>query len=589
MQGISNVFSMSDKQKSILLSGNEAVARGAWEAGVLLGTGYPGTPSSEILENLKNYPGVRAQWCVNEKVSLEVAAGASWAGARVLVTMKHVGLNVAADPLFTLAYTGVKGGLVIAVADDPGLHSSQNEQDSRHYARAAKLPMLEPSDSREAIEMVKLGYSISEEFDIPVLLRLTTRVSHSRTIVNPGERKESEMPLAYTKDPKKQVMIPAYGRMRHRSLEERMEKLTRYAEDTPLNRVEEGSGEPGIITSGISYQYCKEVAPDAPYLKLGMVYPLPKESIKNFFRNAGKVFIVEELDPFLETEIKAMGLPVSGKRPEYRLGELNPDRVGGILKGDPESLVVPPAVPLRPPVMCAGCPHRGVFTVLKKLKLFVTGDIGCYTLGALPPLSALDTCLCMGAGVSMSEGFRTVLSEDSRNNVVAVIGDSTFIHSGITSLIDVVYNGNGGVVIILDNSTTAMTGRQDHPATGKNLSGEVTNRVNLEELCRGTGVRRIKVINPYDLAGIESYLRESLGLSEPTVIIARAPCVFLTRGEERHPYRVIADACVACERCLKTGCPALIRLPDGKVEIEEGLCTGCGVCAQVCLVGAIVR
>jgi len=503
--------------------------------------------------------------------------------------MKHVGLNVAADPLFTLAYTGVRGGMVIVVADDPGLHSSQNEQDSRHYARSAKIPMLEPSDSREAIEMVKLGFSISEEFDIPVLLRLTTRVSHSRTIITPAARKESEIPLAYVKDPKKQVMIPAYGRMRHRSLEERMERLARYADETELNRVEEGSGEPGIITAGISYQYCKEAAPDATYLKLGMVYPLPMKTIADFCQKPGVIFIVEELDPFLETEIKAMGMTVTGKRPEYRLGELNTDRVKGILQGGPESPPVPPSVPLRPPVMCAGCPHRGVFTVLKKLKLFVTGDIGCYTLGTLPPLSALDTCLCMGAGVSMSEGFRRVLPEDTREKVVAVIGDSTFIHSGITSLIDVVYNGNGGVVIILDNRTTAMTGRQHHPATGFSLHGEETTAVDLEQLCRGAGVKRVKVVDPFDLDKIENYLRESLNLSEPTVMIARAPCIFLTRGEERQPYRVIPDACVACERCLKTGCPALIRLPDGKVEIEEGLCTGCGVCEQVCMVGAIVR
>jgi len=577
------------KENQILLSGNEAVARGAWEAGVLLGTGYPGTPSSEILENLKEYPGLRAQWCVNEKVALEVAAGAAWAGARALVTMKHVGLNVAADPLFTLAYTGIKGGLVIVVADDPGLHSSQNEQDSHHYARSAKLPMLEPSDSRETMEMVKLGFSISEEFDIPVLLRLTTRISHSRTIVTPGEREESEIPIAYLKDPKKQVMIPAYGRIRHRSLEERMDRLALYAEETELNRVEEGSSEPGIITSGISYQYCKEVSPDSPYLKLGMVYPLPKRKIIDFCQKAKTINIVEELDPFLEIEIGAMGLEVTGKRPEYRLGELNTDRVRGIFLAEPESPAVPAAIPLRPPVMCAGCPHRGVFTVLNKMKLFVTGDIGCYTLGTLPPLSALDTCLCMGAGVGQSEGYRRVLPEDERNKVVAVLGDSTFVHSGITGLVDVVYNGNGGVVIILDNRTTAMTGRQHHPATGMNLHGEETTPVDLEQICLGVGVRRVRVMNPFDLEGIETFLKESLVLPEPTVIIARAPCVFLTRGEELHPYRIISESCVACGRCLKTGCPALIKLPDGKVRIEEGLCTGCGVCEQVCMVGAIVR
>ena len=570
-----------------LLSGNEAVARGAWEAGVVLGTGYPGTPSSEILENLKEYEGVRAQWCENEKVALEVASGASWAGARVLVTMKHVGLNVASDPLFTLAYTGVKGGLVIVVADDPGLHSSQNEQDSRHYARAAKLPMLEPSDSREAREMAKLAFEISEEFELPVLLRLTTRVSHSRTIVAPGERGEISTPFACIKDPKKRVMIPAYARLRHRVLEKKMERLIRYAEDAPCNRLEEGGGEPGIITSGISYQYCKEVAPDASYLKLGMVYPLPIGTIENFVRSSEKVFIVEELDRFLETEIKAMGMEVTGKRPEYCLGELNPDRIEALLREKSESTSSSPPIPVRPPVMCAGCPHRGVFMVLRKLKLFVTGDIGCYTLGTLPPLSALDTCLCMGAGVGQSEGFRTVLPAEDREQVVAVIGDSTFIHSGITGLIDIVYNGNGGVVIILDNRTTAMTGRQPHPAMGVTLRGEETTATNLEEVCRAVGVRRVRVMNPHDLQGMEDFLKESLPLVEPSVMIARAPCVLLTRGEEPRPYRVDLDTCVACEQCLQTGCPALVKLPDGKVRIEGFLCTGCGVCAQVCPVEAI--
>lgn len=577
-----------DTNNSILLSGNEAVARGAWEAGVSLGTGYPGTPSSEILENLKNYSDLRAQWCVNEKVALEVAAGAAWAGARVLVTMKHVGLNVAADPLFTLAYTGTKGGLVIAVADDPGLHSSQNEQDSRHYARATKIPMLEPSDSREALEMTKLGFSISEEFDIPVLLRLTTRVSHSRTIVNPGLRKNSRMPVSCNKDPKKMVMIPAYAWGRHRDLEERIERLGHYAEESELNLIEEGTGQEGIITSGVSYQYCKEISPSSLYLKLGMVYPLPRQKIIEFCQMVKEVKIIEELDPFLETEIKAMGLPVIGKPPEFRLGELNADRVETILTGSHK--VSPETkweIPLRPPVMCAGCPHRGVFMVLKKMKLFVTGDIGCYTLGTLPPLNALDTCLCMGAGVGQSEGYRKVLPPEERKKVVAVIGDSTFIHSGITGLIDIVYNGNGGLVIILDNRTTAMTGRQHHPATGWTLHGEETTTIDLEQVCRGVGVQRVKVVNPFNLKEMESFLRDSLDQDEPSVMITRAPCVFLTRGDSRRTYRVDQVLCVACESCLKTGCPALNRLPDGKVEIEESLCTGCGVCEQVCPVDAI--
>jgi len=572
-----------------LLSGNEAVARGAWEAGVLLGTGYPGTPSSEILEYLASFPETHSQWCSNEKVALEVASGASFSGGRVLVTMKHVGLNVASDPLFTLAYTGVKGGLVIAVADDPGAHSSQNEQDSRHYARAAKIPLLEPSDSEEAKDFVKLAFRLSEKFDLPVLLRLTTRVSHSRSPVRFGKRKEIAASLDFVSDRGKYVMVPAHARIRRRLLEDKLTKLAEYAEKTSINRREPGKKSPRIITSGIAYEYCKEVRPDASYLKLGMVYPLPVNKIKNFCRGAEKVFIVEELDPFLETEIKSMGLKVKEKRKEYRRGELNPDRVRSLFAGKAELPSRAERIPARPPVMCAGCPHRGVFWVLKKLKLTVTGDIGCYTLGTLPPLEALHTCLCMGAGVGQSEGLRRVLPPEKGNRVVAVIGDSTFIHSGITGLIDIAYNGEGGVVIILDNRTTAMTGRQEHPATGRTLQGKKARRLDLARICRAAGVRRVKVINAYQLQEMEDFLRQSLPLDEPSVMIARAPCVLLERDKGENVFRVDEKKCTGCGLCLRTGCPAIVPRKDGKVKIEEESCTGCSVCAQVCPAEAILE
>ena len=565
-----------------LLSGNEALARGAYEAGVVLGTGYPGTPSSEILESLSALPGVRAQWCANEKVALEVASGAAWTGARALVTMKHVGLNVAADPLFTLAYTGVRGGLVIAVADDPGLQSSQNEQDSRHYARAAKLPLLEPSDSQEARDFTLLAFRLSEEFDLPVLLRLTTRVSHSRCLVKAGKRRPPKGVPVLVKDAPKQVMIPAYARLRHVRLEEKLRALARRSETMPINRVEKGKGTLKIITSGISYQYCREVQPGASFLKLGMVYPLPRNKTKNFARGSRKIFVVEELDPFLETEIKSLGLRVRGKREEYRLGELNPDRVRSLLAGRPEKTSPPSPLPARPPMLCPGCPHRAVFTVIKKLKLFAAGDIGCYTLGTLPPLSALDTCVCMGAGVGQSEGMRLVLPPEAGRKVVAVIGDSTFVHSGITGLIDIVYNGNGGVVIILDNLTTAMTGLQGHPGTGITLRGEKSRELKLEEICRGVGVQRVRVIDPYDLKAMEEFLKESLALPDPSVMITRAPCVLLEWVTRQEVFEIDQSLCRACGLCLKTGCPALSAGPGEKPIIAQFLCSGCSVCAQIC-------
>ncbi len=572
---------------SVLLSGNEAVARGAWESGAVLGVGYPGTPSSEILPAFHRLGGVRAQWCVNEKVALEVAAGASWAGGRILVTMKHVGLNVAADPLFTLAYTGVKGGLVIAVADDPGMHSSQNEQDSRHFARAARVPLLEPADGQEARDFARLAFSLSEEFDLPVILRLCTRLSHSRTPVRRGRRRQPARELKFVRDPAKYVMIPAYARRRRKSLDERLERLARRAEVLDCNRLEKG-GDRAIVTSGLAYQYCREVAPDASYFKLGLIYPLPEKKLRDFCRGR-KVTVIEELDPYLEHEIKAMGLKVKGKPPSFRAGELNPDRVRKILAGRPDRAPSARPLPPRPPVLCPGCSHRGVYVVLKKLKLVVTGDIGCYTLGALAPLESLDTCLCMGAAIGHLEGLRVLLPAGEREKVVAVIGDSTFVHSGITGLVDLVYNGVGGVVIILDNHTTAMTGRQHHPATGRSLAGEPASRLDLEQICRAAGVKRVAVISAYDAAGLESFLRESLALPEPSVLIARAPCSLLFKGPITSVHRVEAELCRACGLCLRCGCPALIRLPDGKVAIDPAVCRGCSVCAGLCPFDAIVE
>ena len=570
----------------LLLSGNEAAARGAWEAGVSLGTGYPGTPSSEILPALHKLGGVRAQWCVNEKVALEVASGASWAGGRVLVTMKHVGLNVASDPLFTLAYTGIRGGVVIAVADDPGMHSSQNEQDSRHYARAAKVPLLEPADSQEARDFTRLAFALSEEFDLPVILRLSTRVSHSRGPVKRLGKVRPRGKMGFVKDPLKYVMIPAYARLRRLSLDRRLARLARRAETLACNRVEEGE-QKAIITSGIAYQYCREVNPAAACLKLGLVHPLPERMIRDFCRCHRSVTVVEELDPFLETEIKSLGLKIKGKAESFRAGELNPDRVKNILLGRPDSFPPPRSLPPRPPVLCPGCPHRAVYIVLKKLRLIVTGDIGCYTLGTLSPLNALDTCLCMGAGIGQMEGLRALLPPEQRKKVVAVIGDSTFVHSGITGLIDVVYNGWGGVVIILDNQTTAMTGHQHHPATGRSLEGEPAPRLDLEEICRASGVKRVEVISSYDGSCLEAFLKDSLGRDEPSVLIARAPCVLLFKGSLSTVHQVELDLCRACGRCLECGCPALSRLSDGKVEINPRLCRGCSVCAKLCPFGAI--
>jgi len=566
-----------------LLSGNEAVARGAYEAGVHVATGYPGTPSTEILETLARFTDINAEWSPNEKVALEVAMGASFCSARALVTMKHVGLNVAADPLFTLAYTGVKGGLVIVSADDPGMHSSQNEQDNRNYARFAKIPMLEPADSQEAKDFTIRAFEISEQYDIPVLLRLTTRVCHGKSVVEEGPVRPRTEIRAFERNPEKYVMIPAFARKRRVSLEQRLERLAQLSETFEGNRIETGARELGIITSGIPYHYARESLPDASFLKLGLTHPLPERLIRDFASQVDRLAIVEELDPYLEEQLKAMGLEVSEKPAEYRMGELTPDRVKTMLTG--ERLAEAPAIKPRPPVLCAGCPHRGIFAVMHQLDLIVTGDIGCYTLGVLQPAGGLDTCVCMGAGVGHSYGFEKVLPEEQRKRVVAVIGDSTFFHSGITPLMDIAYNGGRATVIILDNRTTAMTGRQDHPGTGKDIRGRPARRVDLPALCRSLGIEDVRITNPWDLSGLESEIRAALEHDGPSVIINEGPCVLLERTPVL-PMRVEEEICQVCGLCVETGCPA-IREEEGRVRIDALQCRACGVCAQICPFDAI--
>jgi indolepyruvate ferredoxin oxidoreductase alpha subunit len=588
--------------KRVLLSGNEAIARGAYESGAKVATAYPGTPSTEILESLSTYAGLHAEWSPNEKVALETGMGAAFGGARALVVMKHVGVNVAADPLFTLSYTGLRGGLVLVTADDPELHSSQNEQDNRNYAKFAKVPMLEPSDSQEAKDFTEMAFDLSEKFDTPVMLRTTTRVSHSKSIVLVREPSEPTGKPQLVKDPMKFVMLPANARKRHPIVEKRMEELTRFAETFPGNLVEWGESKVGIITSGISYEYAKEVMPEASYLKLGMVYPLPREMIRSFASRVEKLFIVEELDPFIEEQVRAMGIEVTGKNLFPLCGELNPGLVERGLRG---LLQVPKEetyknLPARPPIMCPGCPHRGIFSILSKMKLFVTGDIGCYTLGFLPPLSAIDTCVCMGASIGHAMGLDKALGKEALGKVVAVIGDSTFLHSGITSLLNVVYNKGAVTLIILDNRTTAMTGRQDHPGTGFTLKGEETSRVDLVKLSKALGVKHVKVVDPYQLASTERVIKREVRRPEPSVIISRAPCILSRRErtEQEKSFFVSLEACTGCRTCLRLGCPAIEWVkengagPEGKkrkgrASIESFLCTGCTLCAQVCKFGAI--
>jgi indolepyruvate ferredoxin oxidoreductase alpha subunit len=574
--------------------GNEAVACGVRDAGATVASAYPGTPSTEITETIAKFDDVYSEWAPNEKVAVEVAVGASIAGARAVCAMKHVGLNVAADPLFTVSYTGVNGGLLIAVADDPGMHSSQNEQDSRYYARSAHVPMLEPADSQECYSFAKAAFAFGERFDAPVLLRLTTRIAHSQSLVEQEQKEQYEL-KPYKKDFRKYVMMPGMARQRHKVVEQRDLDLREYAETCPFNRVEKGSGKIGVICSGIAYQYAKEAFPGASFLKLGMVYPLPEKRIRSFAAQVETLLVVEELEPYIEEQVRAMGIPVLGKERLTLQGELSPsilrERFADLLPDGKTAADRPSAsveVPARPPVMCPGCPHRGAFTVFKKLGLIVTGDIGCYTLGALPPSESMDACVCMGASVGMAHGMEKARGRDFSQKVVAVLGDSTFIHSGITGLIDIVYNKGASTVVILDNSITGMTGHQDNPTTGFTIKHEPTKQVDLLKLCEAVGVSRVRVCDPFDMKGLEQALREETAADEPSVIISQRPCALLKNVRYGAPYAIDSGTCRKCGACLKIGCPAIVRKPEG-MRINPALCCGCGLCVKMCAFGAIKR
>lgn len=571
-----------------LLIGNEAVARGLYEGGIGLVSSYPGTPSTEITEFLAKYDEteLHSEWAPNEKVALEVAFGASLGGVRSACAMKHVGLNVAADPLFTLSYTGVTGGLVVCVADDPAMHSSQNEQDSRHYAIAAKVPMLEPADSAEAYAFAKAAFDLSERFDTPVLFRMCTRVAHSQSIVDVGER--TEIPRKrYEKNPQKYIMMPAYAKARHPLVEARTAALAAYAENCPFNRVEWGGTDVGIITAGTSYQYVKEVFGDSvSVLKIGMPNPLPSALIKDFAAKVKKLYVIEELDGVIETHCRTLGLDPIGKALFSPIGEYSQASIAAAfdIAQKPTVSTDTPA-PARPPMMCAGCPHRGMYYTLAKNKVTVLGDIGCYTLGAQPPLSAVDSTLCMGASVSGIHGFNLATGGENAAKTVAVIGDSTFMHSGITGLVNIAYNGSPSTVVILDNSITGMTGHQQNPTTGFNIKGDPAGKVDLEALCRAIGIRRVRVVDPYDLAACDKALKEELAANEPSVIISRRPCVLLKTVKTAPPLSVDAEKCRKCKKCMSLGCPAISM--KGTAHIDATLCVGCEVCRQLCAFGAI--
>lgn len=570
-----------------LLIGNSAVARGLYEAGCSVISSYPGTPSTEITEFAAKNDEIYCEWAPNEKVAMEVAFGASLHGVRSCCAMKHVGLNVAADPLFTLSYTGVNGGLVICVADDPGMHSSQNEQDSRHYAIGAKVPMLEPADSSEAYEFAKAAFELSEKYDTPVLLRMCTRIAHSQSIVETGERGEVKN-IPYEKNGEKYIMMPGNAKKRHPVVEERTKKLTELAENCAFNKIEMNGSEIGIITSGTCYQYVKEVFGDSVSVyKLGMVNPLPEKSLRDFAASVKKLYVVEELDPIIENHCKALGLSVEGKSMFSMLGEFSQETVAEAFGHEkPGTYENKTPIPVRPPMMCAGCPHRGMYYVLSKNHITVLGDIGCYTLGAQAPLFALDSTLCMGASVSGLHGFNKAGGSESEEKSVCVIGDSTFMHSGVTGLINIAYNGSNSTVIILDNSITGMTGHQQNPTTGYNIKGDPAGKIDLESLCRAVGINRIRVVDPYDLEACEKALREELAANEPSVIISRRPCVLLKYVKPKTPLEVDREKCKGCKKCMKFGCPA-ISIHNGKAAIDKTLCIGCEVCTQLCSFGAI--
>ena len=576
-----------------LLIGNEAVAWGLYHGGLRVISSYPGTPSTEITEFLSKHDDIHTEWAPNEKVACEVAFGASLAGARSACAMKHVGLNVAADPLFTLSYTGVTGGMVICVADDPAMHSSQNEQDSRHYAMGAKVPMLEPSDSAEAYAFARSAFALSEEYDTPVLLRMCIRIAHSQCLVEMGEREETPL-KDYVKQPAKYIMMPAYAKAKHPQVEERTGKLRALAENCMYNRVENRGSKIGIITSGCSYLYVKEVFGDSvSVLKIGMPYPLPEKMIRDFAASVEKLYIIEELDPVIESCVRSMGIDCVGKEIFSPVGEFSQQTIreafqkeGIAFREAPEAQGKPSAVPGRPPMMCAGCPHRGMFYTLAKNHITVLGDIGCYTLGAVAPLNALDSTLCMGASVSGIHGFNLARAGETEKKTVAVIGDSTFMHSGMTGLVNIAYNATNSTVIILDNSITGMTGHQQNPTTGYNIKGDPAAKVDLEALCRALGIRRVRVVDPYDLKACEQAVREELAAEEPSVIISRRPCVLLKYVKPKKPLRVDPAKCRSCRRCMGLGCPA-ISMKNGKAHIDATLCVGCGVCPQLCPFEAI--
>ena len=573
-----------------LMLGNAAVARGLYEAGCGLISSYPGTPSTEITEQAAQYDEIYCEWAPNEKVAMEVAFGAALAGKRSACVMKHVGVNVAADPLFTIAYTGVNAGMVICVADDPGMHSSQNEQDSRHYAVSAKLPMLEPADSEEARAFAKRAFQLSEEYDTPVFLKLCTRIAHSQSIVELGEREEVPA-KPYEKNIAKYVMVPGNARPRHPIVEERTQRLTAYAETTDLNREELGTDRTlGIITSSTCYQYAREVfGPQASILKLGLVNPLPREKILAFAAKVDQVLVLEELDPVIETHCRNLGLTVLGKDRLPMVGEFSQGLVAQRIRDTARPwMELEENIPPRPPVLCAGCPHRGLFYTLAKHKVTVLGDIGCYTLAAYEPLYAIETCECMGASVSSIHGFNKALGQDSEGKTVAVLGDSTFMHSGMTGLANIANNQSNSTVIILDNSTTGMTGHQQNPTTGKNLRGDPAGKIDLETLCRAMGIRRVRVVDPYDLKATEEVVTEELAAPEPSVIITRRPCVLLKSVEKHPPYQVEPDKCKGCKMCMRIGCPA-ISWKDKKAVIDPTQCVGCGVCEQLCKFDAFLH
>jgi len=576
--------------EQLLLSGNAAIARGAWEAGVTVATGYPGTPSTEILENAIGYKhDIYCEWAPNEKVAFEVAAGAALAGARVITTMKHVGLNVAADPLLTLSYVGTVGGFVACVADDPGMHSSQNEQDTRHYARFAKIPILEPAGSEEARDFVGIGLDLSERFHTPVILKSTTCISHSRGLVKPRERIPNPRRIGFEKNPSRFVPIPAWARKMRVRVEERMGKLVEASEASPLNRIEWRDRSLGIITASVAYQHVREIWPEASILKLGFSFPFPDKKIAEFAAGVEELLVVEELDPILEEHIRSLGIPCRGKDVIPALGELDPTVLrtarrrmeGAFSPSEPGEEI---SLPGRPPVLCAGCPHRGIFSILGRLDVVVTGDIGCYSLGTLPPLNRMDTILCMGGGVSLAQGMDKA---GEPKNVVGIVGDSTFFHSGITGLLDIAYNRGRSTIIVVDNRTTAMTGHQDNPGTGRTLMGEPVPAASIAELGRACGISRVFEVNPYDLEETGKILEREVNAEEPSLIISLAPCVLKEREPLGPVLTVDPERCRECGRCLKIGCPA-IESPGRMPEISPHLCNGCGICRQICPFSAIV-